>query len=46
MKIAYSFGALDLVHIGHITALKRAKSCADKHIFGLVDDDSVTESDN
>ncbi|MCR5260456.1 MAG: hypothetical protein K6C94_01320 [Candidatus Gastranaerophilales bacterium] len=43
MKIAYSFGALDLVHIGHINALKKAKSYADKHIFGLVDDDTASE---
>ena len=42
MKISYSFGVADLLHIGHIRAFEKAKDGADRHIFGLIDDASVT----
>ncbi|MDR1475410.1 MAG: hypothetical protein LBI30_02725 [Holosporales bacterium] len=41
MKISYSFGIIELLHVGHITALESAKSSSDLHIFGLVGDESV-----
>ncbi len=42
-RIAYSYGMMDLVHYGHIRALKKAKENADWLIFGLVSD-SASES--
>lgn len=41
MKIAYSFGSVDLLHIGHINVLREAKLHADRHVFGLVGDEIV-----
>ena len=43
MNISYSFGVMDLLHIGHIMALQAAKADSDLHIFGLVKDDAITE---
>ncbi len=43
MKIAYSFGIVDLLHYGHINAIKKAAKDADLHIFGLVSDGAATE---
>lgn len=43
MKIAYSFGIIDLLHYGHINVLSIAKNNSDLHIFGLVSDDAVLE---
>ena len=43
MKISYSFGIIDLLHIGHINVLREAKSHADLHIFGLVEDEAARE---
>ena len=43
MKISYSFGIVDLLHIGHINVLREAKRHADKHIFGLVGDEAAKE---
>ena len=43
MKISYSFGIIDLLHIGHIKVLQEAKSRADLHIFGLVEDEAARE---
>lgn len=40
MNISYSFGMVDLVHYGHIRALKRAYENSDLHIFGLVSDEA------
>ena len=37
MKISYSFGVVDLLHIGHIRAFEKAKAHADVHIFGLIE---------
>lgn len=42
MNISYSFGIIDLLHIGHINVLREAKSHADLHIFGLVDPQLLT----
>lgn len=41
MNISYSFGVVDLLHIGHMRAFEKAKARADRHIFGLIDDASV-----
>jgi len=43
LKIAYSFGIIDLLHVGHINVLREAKAHADLHIFGLVGDDAAEE---
>lgn len=39
MKIAYSFGIIDLLHYGHIRALLEAKNNSDLHFFGLLGDE-------
>lgn len=43
MKIAYSFGIIDLLHIGHINVLREAKLHAELHVFGLVGDEAARE---
>lgn len=43
MKIAYSFGIIDLLHIGHINVLREAKLHAQLHVFGLVGDETARE---
>lgn len=43
MNISYSFGIVDLLHIGHINVLREAKLHADFHIFGLVSDEAAQE---
>ncbi len=43
MNLSYSFGIIDLLHIGHINVLREAKSHADLHIFGLVEDEAARE---
>lgn len=43
MKLSYSFGIIDLLHIGHINVLREAKSHADLHVFGLVEDEAARE---
>ncbi len=43
MTISYSFGIIDLLHIGHINVLREAKSHADLHVFGLVEDEVARE---
>lgn len=43
MKIFYSFGIIDLLHVGHINVLQEAKRRADLHIFGLVGDEAARE---
>lgn len=40
MKISYSFGMIDLMHYGHMIALKRAAENANLKIFGLVSDEA------
>ncbi len=40
MKISYSFGMVDLIHYGHIVALKKASKYSDISIFGLVSDEA------
>ena len=41
MKISYSFGIIDLLHYGHLTALKKASENSDYNIFGLVSDEAA-----
>lgn len=41
MKIAYSFGIVDILHYGHIRTLLAAKKHADMHVFGLVSDEAA-----
>lgn len=43
MRISYSFGIIDLLHIGHINVLLKAKAHADLHVFGLVEDEAARE---
>ena len=43
MKIAYSFGIIDLLHVGHINVLQEARRQSDRHIFGLVGDEAARE---
>ena len=43
MTISYSFGIIDLLHIGHINVLREAKSHAGLHVFGLVEDEAARE---
>lgn len=43
MRISYSFGVMDLIHIGHIKALEEAKRHADKHIFGLIKNEAALQ---
>lgn len=43
MKIAYSFGIIDLLHIGSINVLREAKRHAELHVFGLVSDEAAKE---
>lgn len=38
MNISYSFGMADLIHFGHIIALKKASENSDLSVFGLVSD--------
>ena len=40
MKISYSFGMVDLMHFGHIAALKKASEDSNLNIFGLVSDEA------
>lgn len=40
MNISYSFGMVDLMHFGHISAMKSASEGADLSIFGLVSDEA------
>lgn len=40
MNISYSFGMVDLLHYGHIVAMKQASEGADLKIYGLVSDAS------
>ena len=43
MKISYSFGIVDLLHIGHIKAFQEAKKNSDLHIFGLIKDNAIID---
>ncbi len=38
MKIIITFGTFDLLHIGHIRILQKAKSLGDKLIVGISSD--------
>lgn len=40
MNISYSFGMVDLIHFGHISAIKKASVGSDLNIFGLVSDEA------
>ena len=39
-RISYSFGMVDLMHFGHINALRKACENSDLSIFGLVSDEA------
>lgn len=41
MKLAYSFGIIDILHYGHIRTLLAAKKDSDLHFFGLVSDEAA-----
>ena len=43
MIVIYTTGVFDLLHIGHINILKRARALGDKLTVGVQDDDSVEE---
>jgi len=43
LKIAYSFGIIDLLHIGSVNVLREAKKHAELHVFGLVSDEAAKE---
>ncbi len=40
MNISYSFGMVDLLHFGHVNALRLAAENADLCVFGLVSDEA------
>ncbi len=40
MNISYSFGMVDLMHFGHVNAMKKASVGSDLNIFGLVSDEA------
>lgn len=40
-KIVFTNGCFDIIHLGHITLLKKAKSLGDVLVVGLNSDDSV-----
>ncbi len=40
-EIVFTNGCFDIIHLGHITLLKKAKSCGDVLIVGLNSDSSV-----
>ncbi|ORU01419.1 Phosphoenolpyruvate synthase / Pyruvate phosphate dikinase [Anaerovibrio sp. JC8] len=40
MNISYSYGMVDLMHFGHISALQKASVGSDLSIFGLVSDEA------
>lgn len=41
LRIGFTNGVFDILHIGHLSTLKTAKSHCDKLIVGVDDDDSV-----
>ncbi|MCK5654825.1 MAG: adenylyltransferase/cytidyltransferase family protein, partial [Candidatus Aureabacteria bacterium] len=42
-KIAFTNGCFDLIHVGHIRYLKKARECGDCLLVGLNSDSSVTK---
>ena len=40
-KVVFSNGCFDILHLGHIDYLEKARSCGDKLVIGLNSDDSV-----
>lgn len=42
-KIVYIDGSFDILHVGHIEILKKAKSLGDFLIVGIHDDDLITQ---
>ena len=43
MKTVFTNGCFDIVHIGHINLLRKAKSFGDKLVVGINSDESVTK---
>ncbi|MBO3699440.1 D-glycero-beta-D-manno-heptose 1-phosphate adenylyltransferase [Roseivirga sp. E12] len=41
LKVVFSNGCFDILHLGHIDYLEKARSCGDRLIIGLNSDDSV-----
>lgn len=41
MKIIYTYGAFDILHLGHINLLKKAKELGDYLIVGIVGDNAI-----
>lgn len=41
MKIVYTYGAFDLLHVGHLQLLQEAKALGDKLIVGVFTDEVV-----
>ena len=43
MRVSYIYGMADLLHYGHIEAMRKAAAMADLCIFGLVSDAASEE---
>ena len=41
--LVYTFGAFDLLHVGHIVLLEKAKKLGDKLMVGIISDESIKE---
>lgn len=41
--LVYTFGAFDLLHVGHIVLLEKAKKLGDKLMVGILSDNAIKE---
>ena len=41
--LVYTFGAFDLLHVGHIILLEKAKKLGDKLMVGILSDEAIKE---
>ena len=41
LKVAFTNGVFDILHVGHVTYLEAARECGDRLVLGLNSDDSV-----
>lgn len=46
MKVVYTTGAFDLLHVGHLNRLRDARSLGDKLIVGIMSDEFIRRSKN